>query len=203
MNRAASNGQSSPRVPAVETRRRILDAAGELFARHGFAGTSVRMIARHLGLTDPAIHYHFRTKQELYEALLVTPAYEGELPPITSVDNAIDQVILRFGWWLSRPAFAQMLLREQLSQDPASIQYMVDARRWWAESITKPLSDVYGDAAIAEDRSLILFDVLCGILWDAVLSYGDGFADFVEQPYFKNRVRELVAITLDDGASVV
>jgi len=154
------------------------------------------MIARHLGLTDPAIHYHFRTKQELYETLLVSPGYRSDFPPIVSIGDATQQVLTMFEWWLSRPGFAQMLLREQLSQEPASIRYMSGAASWWAETITRPLSTVYGDAAEAEDRSQMLFDLLCGVLWDAVLSYGDGFADFVEQPYFKSRARELVTVAL-------
>ena len=60
---------SSP--PETETtRERILDVAERLFAQKGFAGTVVRDIARHAGLTAPSLYNHFDGKQALYEAVL-------------------------------------------------------------------------------------------------------------------------------------
>jgi AcrR family transcriptional regulator len=47
---------------------RILDAAEETFAEHGFAGTSTREIARRAGVPFGALHYHWGSKQHLWEA---------------------------------------------------------------------------------------------------------------------------------------
>jgi AcrR family transcriptional regulator len=47
------------------TRERILDAAGELFARHGFDATPVDAIAARAGLTVGALYRHFSGKGEL------------------------------------------------------------------------------------------------------------------------------------------
>ncbi len=58
-----------------ETRARILDAALQLIASHGFAATSTREISERLGFTKAALYYHFRTKAELLAALL-QPAME-------------------------------------------------------------------------------------------------------------------------------
>jgi AcrR family transcriptional regulator len=55
---------------AVPTRRRILDAATELFVERGFAGTSIRDIAEHLGMTKGSLYYHFSSKEELLLAML-------------------------------------------------------------------------------------------------------------------------------------
>ncbi|MET8181207.1 TetR/AcrR family transcriptional regulator [Streptomyces sp. NPDC005336] len=52
------------------TRQRILDAANVLFAEQGYAGTSMRDIARHLGMTSAALYYHFPAKEELLSALV-------------------------------------------------------------------------------------------------------------------------------------
>ena len=58
-------------APETETtRERILDVAERLFAQKGFAGTVVRDIARHAGLTAPSLYNHFDGKQALYEAVL-------------------------------------------------------------------------------------------------------------------------------------
>lgn len=59
-----------PKGEAGPTRERLLDAALDLFARHGFAATTVRQIARAVGVTDAAIYAHFANKQALLDALM-------------------------------------------------------------------------------------------------------------------------------------
>jgi AcrR family transcriptional regulator len=49
----------------VETRRQILLSALELFGAHGFAETSLREVAAKVGITKPALYYHFSSKEEL------------------------------------------------------------------------------------------------------------------------------------------
>ncbi|ALG09530.1 TetR/AcrR family transcriptional regulator [Kibdelosporangium phytohabitans] len=57
---------------AVRTRQRVLGAALDLFARDGYAGTSLRDIAERLEMTKAALYYHFPSKDQLLLAL-VTP----------------------------------------------------------------------------------------------------------------------------------
>jgi len=52
-----------------ETRTRILDAAEELFMRHGFEGTSMRLLTARAGANLAAVNYHFGSKDALIEAL--------------------------------------------------------------------------------------------------------------------------------------
>jgi len=53
------------------TRRRLLDAGREAFARLGFAGARVEAIAREAGVNKALISYHFRGKRGLYREVLV------------------------------------------------------------------------------------------------------------------------------------
>jgi len=46
-------------------RKRILDAASELFFEHGYKGTSVDAIAARLHVTKPFIYYHFENKADI------------------------------------------------------------------------------------------------------------------------------------------
>ena len=46
-------------------RHRILKAAATCFNQKGFSGTSLKDVARHLGLTDAALYYYVRNKEEL------------------------------------------------------------------------------------------------------------------------------------------
>jgi AcrR family transcriptional regulator len=48
------------------TRRRILAAAGALFAERGFRGATMRAIAQRARVNLASAHYHFGSKQDLY-----------------------------------------------------------------------------------------------------------------------------------------
>ena len=51
-----------------ETQERLLDTAADLFAKQGYAGVSMRDIARAVGITQAAIYHHFANKDALYIA---------------------------------------------------------------------------------------------------------------------------------------
>ena len=51
---------------AAETRRSVLAAALELFGAHGWAGTTLAMIAGRAGVSVDTIHVIFRTKSALF-----------------------------------------------------------------------------------------------------------------------------------------
>ena len=59
---------SSKRIQAgsKKTYLTVLQAAERIFAKQGFAGTSMRNISRASGVSQPLIHHHFKTKRALY-----------------------------------------------------------------------------------------------------------------------------------------
>lgn len=54
------------RVDGMETRRRILQAAGEVFAARGYRDATVAEICRRAKANSAAINYHFNDKESLY-----------------------------------------------------------------------------------------------------------------------------------------
>ncbi len=58
------------RRTADDARRAILAAAEKRLIQGGPDAIRVQVIARDLGITDPAIHYHFGTRDALVEALM-------------------------------------------------------------------------------------------------------------------------------------
>lgn len=56
---------------ATDTKQRILDVAEEMFADPGFGGTSLRSIIAAADVNLAAVHYHFRSKEALLEAVIV------------------------------------------------------------------------------------------------------------------------------------
>lgn len=61
------------RPGAPDTRAAILDAARELFATGGFAGTSVRAVAASAGVDPALVHHYFGSKDDLFVAALQLP----------------------------------------------------------------------------------------------------------------------------------
>jgi AcrR family transcriptional regulator len=57
-------------VPREERRRQLLDAAADLFAQRGFAGTTTRQIAAAVGTSETVLFRLFPTKESLYAAIL-------------------------------------------------------------------------------------------------------------------------------------
>src|SRR2546423_870853 len=51
------------------TPARILDAAEEVFAEQGFSGASTREMARRARLPFGAMHYHWGSKRQLFQAV--------------------------------------------------------------------------------------------------------------------------------------
>jgi AcrR family transcriptional regulator len=59
-----------PAVSQKPTAERVLAAAEDLFARHGFDATSLADVAERVGIRTPSLYSHFASKQDLYEAVV-------------------------------------------------------------------------------------------------------------------------------------
>ena len=65
--------------------RRVIAAALDLFADHGVGGTSLQMIADHLGVTKAAVYHQFKTKEEI-----VVAAADAELTRVLAAVEAAE-----------------------------------------------------------------------------------------------------------------
>jgi AcrR family transcriptional regulator len=84
-------------------RERILQAATDLFARQGYANTTMAQIVRTLGVTKPFVYYYFRDKQEIFETLSWRPTVDcftsldfaagDERPAVEKVKEGIERLI--------------------------------------------------------------------------------------------------------------
>lgn len=78
---AADAGHVSIRT-RTDTRARIQRIAVELFAEHGYEGTSLREIAERLGVTKAALYYHFKSKEDIIQSLVED--YQAQMDELIS-----------------------------------------------------------------------------------------------------------------------
>jgi len=79
MVKPSSQSSAARRVRDGDTEQRILDAAHTVFVRRGTAGARTQEIAREAGVNSALLHYYFRSKQRLAEAVFQRAA--GQLLP--------------------------------------------------------------------------------------------------------------------------
>jgi AcrR family transcriptional regulator len=91
--------KSSSQQTDGDTERRILDAAHAVFLRRGTAGARTQEIAREAGVNSALLHYYFRSKARLAEAVFqraaaeLMPAVIRILGSDAELDAKVEQVI--------------------------------------------------------------------------------------------------------------
>lgn len=90
---------TAPRTSRIQqrNRKRILDAALDVFSQHGFRGATLDQIADAAGLSKPNILYYFSGKEEIHVTLL-NGLMDAWLAPLREIDPDGDPLeeILRY-----------------------------------------------------------------------------------------------------------
>lgn len=68
----------------TETEILILDAARKVFVQHGFDGTTMQMIANESGINKALLHYYYRSKDRLFEAVFIE-AFSKMIPNLIKI----------------------------------------------------------------------------------------------------------------------
>jgi TetR/AcrR family transcriptional regulator, regulator of cefoperazone and chloramphenicol sensitivity len=121
----------------VETQQRLLDAAGEVFAEHGFRAATIRDICQHADANVAAVHYHFGDKKELYLAVLKSFAGEAlkKYPPtwgLTESATAEEKLHAFIHSFLlritdkGRPAWHGKLMGREIAEPTSALDALID-----------------------------------------------------------------------------
>jgi AcrR family transcriptional regulator len=87
----------------ADGRESILEVAAPLFAQKGYNGVSIRDIAQACGMTNAALYYHFKNKEDLYLAVLRRSHEQGMASVAQATGSTGDlrarlkQLVLRYG----------------------------------------------------------------------------------------------------------
>ena len=106
--------ETKERITSEQRRLRIIDAALNLFAKKGFAGTRTREIAEAAGISETLIFQHFKTKEELYRSALAYFFYPHPAVPefAQQLEQMDDAEVLE--------ALARHVIKES-NQDPRMV----------------------------------------------------------------------------------
>lgn len=75
-----------PRMTGEGRRAAILQAAVRLFSERGFRGTTTRALAKAVGVTEPVLYGHFKSKRDLYAAIIEAKSREGLAQGVTLLE---------------------------------------------------------------------------------------------------------------------
>jgi TetR/AcrR family transcriptional regulator len=114
----ANNGERGQIREANETR--LLDAAETIFAKRGFSGATTAAIAARAKLPKANLHYYFRTKEDLYRAVLanVLGPWMNELDRFTPerepAEVFAEYIAAKMRWSQTRPNASKVFANEIL-----------------------------------------------------------------------------------------
>ena len=107
------------RLPPQERRLLIVEAAGRLFAEHGYDGTRLDQVAAAAGVTKPVLYRHFADKTALYLALLERhrddlASFEAAIPETGTLEERLRAVVEVWLDYVESHAYAwRMLFRDR------------------------------------------------------------------------------------------
>ena len=131
------NGKTPPKQPAVlaqrdgDTEQRILDAAHAVFVRTGTAGARMQEIAREAGVNSALLHYYFRSKDRLAEAVFhraaaqLMPAVVGVLVSDRSLPDKVRAIVDIELDRLSRTPYLPAYIISELAHHPERISQLI------------------------------------------------------------------------------
>lgn len=93
-DRPSTIGHEGSYAKGIARRREILDRAIEVFAEHGYHGTSLRQIAGALGVSHGALLHYFDSREQLLVAVYeraeqVRVETNGETPEASAVESLV------------------------------------------------------------------------------------------------------------------
>lgn len=103
----------------IETERLIIKAAKKVFSEKGYAETSMSDIAAEAGMNRPALHYYFRTKDRMFEAVFADivhsflPSIQEAVACEAPLEERIRKVVdIYYDALLHNPSLPMFALRE-------------------------------------------------------------------------------------------
>jgi len=153
-----------------DTRQRLLEAAGEVFAEKGFQAATVREICGRAEANLAAVNYHFGDKERLYvEAVqhahhsgdsVPQPRWSADTPPATKLREYVHGLLTRL-LDQRRPSWHAQLMAREITDPTNACRALVESYiRADFEVLDEILSELLPPGTSDTDRHLVAFSVV-------------------------------------------
>lgn len=169
---------------------KIIKAAKSLFIEKGFAETSMSDIAAKVGINRPGLHYYFRTKDKMFQAVfgdivlsIVPKVFDILIQQKRSIASRIEEVVnAYYSLFMANPRLPMFIIRE-MNRDmalliktatelnvPEKLNVVVDS-----------LQEEMNDGKLKQVPLRFLFYNLYGLLVMPFLTQDMAYALFLEE----------------------
>lgn len=153
---------------AQDTEQKIFEAARAIFQERGYHGARMQEIARRAGINQSMLHYYFRTKDSLFEAVFQATAKEvlgpvmavlrEDLPFPEKLDRFVETYLRQIAAHPHAPAF----ILQELNHHPERLKAF--AARMGAGLFERWAADVQAAVARGEIRPIAPAHLLADML---------------------------------------
>lgn len=174
-----------------ERKKHLLDAALIEFSTHGYGAATIASIASRAGLSKAGLYAHYKSKDEIFEDLLVSlltptfPIQTWRLDTGLPLDQAIDVFIEQAYARLQDPKFLSMfqLMLAESGRAPQLIQrWHQDVLLPYIEQTQQVIDECVAEgliraSALTEHFSLAMAPVLMAAQWLLVFNQADAWKE--------------------------
>lgn len=192
---------------------RIVDAARQLFIERGFVGTSMSDIASRAGINRPTLHYYFRTKERMFDAVfggivgtLVPRVKDIVLQPDRPIGERVASVVdAYYDVFGANPGLPMFIVREMHRDFDGVVRTIMELRLGqYIESVRQGLQGEMDSGRLRQVPmrylfltfySMLTMPFVAGNLCHTVLlDEGETFADLLAgwKPYIVDAMERLL-----------
>lgn len=192
---------------------RIVDAARQLFIERGFVGTSMSDIASRAGINRPTLHYYFRTKERMFDAVfggivgtLVPRVKDIVLQPDRPIGERVASVVdAYYDVFGANPGLPMFIVREMHRDFDGVVRTIMEMRLGqYIESVRQGLQGEMDSGRLRQVPMRYLFLTFYSMLTmpfvagnlcrKVLLDDGETFADLLAgwKPYIVDAMERLL-----------
>ncbi len=154
-----------------DTRQRLIETAGPIFAEKGFRATTVREISERAEVNLASINYHFGDKESLYLATvhhagltcqqrIPLPEWEPGTPPAQKLHGFITVFLNRVAVDHEPVWIGQLITRELIYPTRACEHFVREFARPNFEMLDQILCELLGPDVPPTKRQLVIFSII-------------------------------------------
>lgn len=142
----------------------VLKAARDLFIDQGYHSTSMSQIARHSGVTQSLIHYYYKSKKNLFKAVIadsIEPLYRQRVFPRNGEKNFTEllrtSLIQRFRFFQENPRIVKLLARTMLMEEFQPDDFSKKIAGRWIETYRQAQKDGLIRSNISAENIMVIY----------------------------------------------